>query len=703
MASDSKSLQLSQTRLASGNKNSRNTSTTNEKSRVNKTADVPSSPHHSKRDITVANSREMKKRMSRRSSAKKNSPSSNHSSNPESSDERGVSVSLAPGQELQGYDSSPSTPLQPQDSQLTAVAAKFDKFTLFPKLPAELRLKIWRSAIGCTSNIIKLDLDISPHFISWSCEKERSTDERKLRGVMRDFNEIVLKYNLTCKDAPNDVLLGVCVESRTEALKRMKSYIQLRREPQGKTWTHPGTAVVDLESEKIWFNPATDTIYLDKRSTFVLSTMNLGYSALRRRLHNFDKIKTVGVDEFDIRTKGLELLMRHFFHGASKVVPIRDKDGDPAMQGLMSTVSALSVEMTESVGGLQTSMGEKETRGLVWEIMRVEAQIKWAKVEIQSTATDAALLVNEKDSHLTPKLEKLEQRVEVAEDFLESAKKTPAQFDRTRELLSRPAVVKQFDWMSALGSFLQDVEQFECLARYSIEKVTGRDTVTLVRRERRLRTLREREEVEKSLGSLDGHSASVVSDDRKRLEELHEEYSRVKEQLTRQRIIRNLNTKQAGYLNKLIKLREAVMKDLERGIKEAETKHGADGLFKQVILLLRSLRSPFWIAGVKDKDGNEVAELNISVGPENFFQNLIVYMPSFLQEVTSYQRERYIELRAKMLAALSNPNLPEHLSTSLGKALHDSFHKNVVPIIKSHKAGVGAAEKEAEYRLAGAL
>ncbi|KAL5314298.1 hypothetical protein ACEPPN_018723 [Leptodophora sp. 'Broadleaf-Isolate-01'] len=279
----------------------------------------------------------MKKRMSRRSSAKKNSPSSNHSSNPESSDERGVSVSLAPGQELQGYDSSPSTPLQPQDSQLTAVAAKFDKFTLFPKLPAELRLKIWRSAIGCTSNIIKLDLDISPHFISWSCEKERSTDERKLRGVMRDFNEIVLKYNLTCKDAPNDVLLGVCVESRTEALKRMKSYIQLRREPQGKTWTHPGTAVVDLESEKIWFNPATDTIYLDKRSTFVLSTMNLGYSALRRRLHNFDKIKTVGVDEFDIRTKGLELLMRHFFHGASKVVPIRDKDGDPAMQGLMST------------------------------------------------------------------------------------------------------------------------------------------------------------------------------------------------------------------------------------------------------------------------------------------------------------------------------------------------------------------------------
>lgn len=132
-----------------------------------------------------------------------------------------------------------------------------------------------------------------------------------------------------------------------------------------------------------------------------------------------------------------------------------------------------------------------KTRGLVWEIMRVEAQIKWAKVEIQSTATDAALLVNEKDSHLTPKLEKLEQRVEVAEDFLESAKKTPAQFDRTRELLSRPAVVKQFDWMSALGSFLQDVEQFECLARYSIEKVTGRDTVTLVRRERRLRTLRE--------------------------------------------------------------------------------------------------------------------------------------------------------------------------------------------------------------------
>ncbi|KAG4440284.1 hypothetical protein IFR05_004245 [Cadophora sp. M221] len=329
-----------------------------------------------------------------------------------------------------------------------------------------------------------------------------------------------------------------------------------------------------------------------------------------------------------------------------------------------------------------------ETKGLIWEIMRVEAQVKWANVEIQSIKTDQALLENKKDNHLTPKLERLEQRVQVAEDFLDSAENTLAQFDRTRELLSQPAVIKQLDWMRAMGSFLEDVEQFERLARHSIE-----DFATVAKRERCVRRAQERKHSEKSLDSSNDHSSMAAPDNQMRLEELRVQYSTLEERLARLKILRNIRANQVGHLNQKIKLGERIIKSLEEDIKKAEGTHGASGLFEQVMLLQQSLRSPFWIAGVKDKDGNEVEESKVSVGPENFFQNLVLYIPPFLNEVIFFQKERYNDLRGKMLAALSDQNLPDHLSISLGKALNNSFRENVYVIIKRHKAEVDAAEK----------
>ncbi|CZT41896.1 uncharacterized protein RSE6_01705 [Rhynchosporium secalis] len=87
-----------------------------------------------------------------------------------------------------------------------------------------------------------------------------------------------------------------------------------------------------LSSKRIWSNPATDTFYLSRHSFFVLSSMNhAGYS-----FHNFRRIKTIGVDEFDIRTLGLLHLFLNRFKGATAIVPIGADSAHQSMQGAMT-------------------------------------------------------------------------------------------------------------------------------------------------------------------------------------------------------------------------------------------------------------------------------------------------------------------------------------------------------------------------------
>ncbi|KAL2066989.1 hypothetical protein VTL71DRAFT_1413 [Oculimacula yallundae] len=196
------------------------------------------------------------------------------------------------------------------------VPAKFEDFTLFPKLPAEIRVKIWKLAIGHTSNIIKLDFGMEPLYETLTIARHRDESRYNLRAVTETVKKVFCKFFLSSEDAPNEALLQVCMESRVEAQKYMSTYIQLRGDRSGSDEY--------LLSRKIWFNPATDTIYLDKRSAFVLSTMLEGGNCL----YNFNSIKSLGVHQFDIRSKGLELRLNRVFDGVLNIVPVRTTNED---------------------------------------------------------------------------------------------------------------------------------------------------------------------------------------------------------------------------------------------------------------------------------------------------------------------------------------------------------------------------------------
>ncbi|CZS91002.1 uncharacterized protein RCO7_01383 [Rhynchosporium graminicola] len=52
--------------------------------------------------------------------------------------------------------------------------------------------------------------------------------------------------------------------------------------------------------------------------------------------HNFRRIKTIGVDEFDIRTLGLLHLFLNRFKGATAIAPIGADSAHRSMQGAMT-------------------------------------------------------------------------------------------------------------------------------------------------------------------------------------------------------------------------------------------------------------------------------------------------------------------------------------------------------------------------------
>ncbi|KAH7308291.1 hypothetical protein BKA65DRAFT_485641 [Rhexocercosporidium sp. MPI-PUGE-AT-0058] len=338
-----------------------------------------------------------------------------------------------------------------------------------------------------------------------------------------------------------------------------------------------------------------------------------------------------------------------------------------------------SINLTASEGVMQSSLGRYEIEGLDWKIMRVEAQIKWAKVEIKSMSADELQLVVKREIHVLPKLERIEERIKVAQDFLNSAHSTPADFNRTRELFSRAAIVKELQWMGALGNFLCDIERLESMARMSINKETGRDFAT-----------REAAEKEPVLANI---NLSTL-DHRKRLQELCDEYDRVKRQLACHKKARDLRIKDIESLSELIENRGAVMLDIEKEIDEVESTLGAKGLFDQVIVLLRLSECSSWTVAVRDREGNVVEDSKVYIQPNNFFRNLLVYMSAFLREVTLSQRKRYIDLHDRMLAALGDPHLPGDMGPRLWNTLNHCFQISIGEILNDYKAEVAAGEAE---------
>ncbi|KAH7403819.1 hypothetical protein BKA64DRAFT_777516 [Cadophora sp. MPI-SDFR-AT-0126] len=200
-------------------------------------------------------------------------------------------------------------------SLLADVLVDFENFTLFPKLAAEIRLKIWRTALSNTSNIIKVDLEPIPDFVTEQVAEDRRGRRDQLRGVTRDVYRIKCNFDLKSKDGPNGALLGVCVESRTEALKILTHYDYIQsRDPS--------------PSKKLWFNLDTDIFYFDQRAILALTIMNDFHPLLSTVLHNGRKVNKIGVDEFSVGTMGVNILLVLVFSAARDIVPIEAINGN---------------------------------------------------------------------------------------------------------------------------------------------------------------------------------------------------------------------------------------------------------------------------------------------------------------------------------------------------------------------------------------
>ncbi|PVH72472.1 hypothetical protein DL98DRAFT_539157 [Cadophora sp. DSE1049] len=254
------------------------------------------------------------------------------------------SFNLASEEQITTLYKSLAPPVTDQPSLLADVPVDFEKFTSFPKLPAEIRLKIWRSALCSTSNIIKVDLEASPHFVVTQTFKNRRGREDQLRGLTKDVNYVMCKFDLNSKDGPNGALLGVCVESRSEALKILAhyDYIQLRdnslRHVMCQILPVYGmyTNILAICSKKIWFNPETDTFYFDQQAILAFSIMANWHPVPSAALCTAQKIKTIGVDQFSLGTRGVQTLLEQFFKRARCVVPIEVINGKQDMHSSMS-------------------------------------------------------------------------------------------------------------------------------------------------------------------------------------------------------------------------------------------------------------------------------------------------------------------------------------------------------------------------------
>lgn len=176
-------------------------------------------------------------------------------------------------------------------------------FVRFPRLPVELRRRIWHLVLGPKSRVIKINIRATPHFVQKPCYGNLVPAE------------INLNYHLEAENPINAALLSVCRESRAEAKKWMPAFIQLFFKTHGP---------------KVRFNPAEDTIYLNQESLFVLAVMQC-YStdwevSTKKTLINFTHVQKLGVDEVDIKTLKLLTMLQltDVLNGVKSFTPIAD-------------------------------------------------------------------------------------------------------------------------------------------------------------------------------------------------------------------------------------------------------------------------------------------------------------------------------------------------------------------------------------------
>jgi len=163
-----------------------------------------------------------------------------------------------------------------KDREAQAVAAMFEPgsnieipaertFTCFPRLPAELRMKVWKYASHVTRNI-----DISTRILYLSSEPQG-------KGAAPSYY-----YTSSC---PPPSILHVCKESRTEAM----IYYQLDFESSENVWNRSGTSrfppVYIATPPSIYINWQVDRVCLMDPDRF--EDYNEESDACTRRLEDF--------------------------------------------------------------------------------------------------------------------------------------------------------------------------------------------------------------------------------------------------------------------------------------------------------------------------------------------------------------------------------------------------------------------------------
>ena len=192
----------------------------------------------------------------------------------------------------------------------------FEKFELFPKLPIELRLKIWKyTARG--PRIIEVTFERDAYY-----QKSKNPADTSKKGV---YAGVYYRHRCISKSGRLGTLWANS-EARQETLKCNPAYLQMDR------------------GQKIYFNPAVDTIFVDLHSLYVMYDLFPFTRHARKspsRFRGFSKVQYLATSLIDNRIKGLRTLKRKVFTGLqAPISTINGIDQGPAFSQLLHAVVA---------------------------------------------------------------------------------------------------------------------------------------------------------------------------------------------------------------------------------------------------------------------------------------------------------------------------------------------------------------------------
>jgi len=134
-------------------------------------------------------------------------------------------------------------------------------------------------------------------------------------------------------------------------------------------------------SKKIRFSPDTDTFYFDQQAVFALASVTAWRCSWSTPLYNAQKVTRIGVDDFSVGTKGVDLVGSDV-QASHSVIPIIAIEGGLGMSSSMS-----EEERCEMLKKLVIAPFEERFRAVVQEHSEYKIKmwgtaLDWASREI---------------------------------------------------------------------------------------------------------------------------------------------------------------------------------------------------------------------------------------------------------------------------------------------------------------------------------